>query len=212
MLSNQTTYHHYLNYRSSELNVIKHYFQSRIWSFDRSNHFISFIYWFQLVTVETWKCSSSPLLQPYHISHAHFMVSSPLVFFSLYLFLLCVCRRMYQSNINSMGKNQITKNFNEYMPIISKTYKVFTYFIEIFLLIQYVFCRTCRLVAFWILITLRNDREFAFYLFFVVNWFVPERMHPKMGTIFVHKSKNIDTYMQILLLLLTKLLSCVIYD
>lgn len=34
LLSNQTTYHHYLNYRSSELNVIKHYFQSRIQPFD----------------------------------------------------------------------------------------------------------------------------------------------------------------------------------
>lgn len=29
-LSNRTTYHRYLNYRSNELNVMKHYFQSRI--------------------------------------------------------------------------------------------------------------------------------------------------------------------------------------
>lgn len=118
-LSNQTTYHHYLNYRSSELNVIKHYFQSRIWSFNRSNHFISFIYWFQLVTVENWNFSSSPLLQPYHISHAHFMVSSPLVFFSLSPLVVCISKSVsieYKFN----GKEP---NHKEFQRIYADNFK-----------------------------------------------------------------------------------------
>lgn len=51
LLSNQTTYHHYLNYRSSELNVIKHYFQSRISAVRFSAALSVWFYWFQLDTL-----------------------------------------------------------------------------------------------------------------------------------------------------------------
>lgn len=55
-----------------------------------------------------------------------FMISSP------FYFRVFVCRTLYQSNINSMGKNQITDNFNENADHLKKTHNKFTYFIGIF--------------------------------------------------------------------------------